>query len=98
MQKKLVQLNKEYCTKKSINLSKLRTLNKYKKEPKREQYIKSLTRSEASIIFKLRTRMLNLKYNFGNNTKGDILCPRCHKEIDNEQHLFEGYKQLEDLY
>ena len=98
MQKKLAQLNKEYCTKKSINLSKLRTLNKYKKEPKREQYIKSLTRSEASIIFKLRTRMLNLKYNFGNNTKGDILCPRCHKEIDNEQHLFEGYKQLEDLY
>ena len=42
--------------------------------------------------------MLNLKYNFGNNTKGDISCPRCHKEIDNEQHLFEGYKQLEDLY
>ena len=30
LQKKLVQLNKEYCTKKSINSSKLRTLNKYK--------------------------------------------------------------------
>ena len=96
MQKKLVQLNTEYCTKKSINLSKLTTLSKYKKEPKREQYIKSLTRSEASIIFKLRTRMLNLKNNFRNNTNGDILCPRCHKEIDNK--LFERCIQLEDLY
>ena len=37
LQKKLVQLNKEYCAKRSISLSKLRTLNKYKKEPKREQ-------------------------------------------------------------
>ena len=56
-QKKIVQLNKEYCTKKSINLSKLITLNKYKKEPRREQYIKSLTPSEASIIFKLNAKL-----------------------------------------
>ena len=42
--------------------------------------------------------MLNLKNNFRNNTKGDILCPRFHKEIDNEQHLFERCNQLEDLY
>ena len=62
---------------------------KKKKEPKREQYIKSLTRSEASIKFKLRTRMIKLKNNFRNNRNGDILCPRCDKEIDNQQHLFE---------
>ena len=97
MKKKLVQLNEEYCTKKSINLSKLKTLNKYKREPKREQYIKSLTRSEASVIFKLRTRMLNLKNNFRNNKKGDISCQRYHKEIDNEQHLLERCNQL-DVY
>ena len=42
--------------------------------------------------------MINLKNNFRNNTNGDILCPRCHKEIDNEQHLFERCNQLEDLY
>ena len=93
LQKKLVQLNNQYCTKKSIDLSKLTTSSKYKKEPKRE-YIKSLTWSEASIIFKLRTRMLNLKNNFRNNTNWDILCPRCYKEIDNEQHLFEQCNQL----
>ena len=42
--------------------------------------------------------MINLKNNFRNNTNGDILCPRCHKEIDNEQHLFQRCNQLEDLY
>ena len=42
--------------------------------------------------------MLNLKNNFRNNTKGDILCPRCHKEFDNEKHLFKRCNQLEDLY
>ena len=57
-----------------------------------------MTRSETSVIFKLRTRMLNLKNIFRNNAKGDTLCPRCLKEIDNEQHLFERRNQLEDLY
>ena len=42
--------------------------------------------------------MLNLKNDFRNNTKGDILCLRCHKEIDNEQHLLERCNKLEHLY
>ena len=42
--------------------------------------------------------MLNLKTNFRNNTKGDISCPKSHKETANEQHLFERCNQLEDLY
>ena len=42
--------------------------------------------------------MINVKNDFRNNTNGDILCPRCHKEIDNEQHLFERCNQLEDSY
>ena len=33
--------------------------------------------------------MSNLKNNFRNNAKGDILCPRCHQETDNEQRLFD---------
>ena len=49
-------------------------------------------------MFKLRTRMLKLKTNFRNNTKGDILCPKSHKETVNEQRLFERCNQLEDLY
>ena len=36
MQKKVVRLNREYSTKKSISLFKLATLSKYKKEPKEE--------------------------------------------------------------
>ena len=42
--------------------------------------------------------MINVKNDFRNNTNGDILCPRCHKEIDNEQHLFERCNQIEDSY
>ena len=42
--------------------------------------------------------MLNLKNNFRNSTNWYILCPRCHKEIGNEWHLFEQCNQLEDLY
>ena len=42
--------------------------------------------------------MINVKNDFRNNTNGDILCPRCHKKIDNEQHLFERCNQLEDSY
>ena len=41
--------------------------------------------------------MLNFKNNFRNNTKGDILYPRCHKEIDNEQQLFERCNQVDNL-
>ena len=42
--------------------------------------------------------MLNHKINFRNNANGAILCPRYHKGIDNEQHLFERCNQVEDLY
>ena len=33
--------------------------------------------------------MLGPKNNFRNSKKGDILCPKCHREIENEQHLFQ---------
>ena len=56
-------------------------------------FVARLTRAEASIIFKLKTIMLNFKNNFRNNTKEDILCPKCYKEIDNEQHLFQQCNQ-----
>ena len=96
--KKITEFNNEYCSKKSQKLSKLTTLNKYKKQPKPEKYIKELKRTEAAIIFKLRTRMLNLRNNFRNTAKGKIECPRCHQERDDENHLFERCTQLKLLY
>ena len=42
--------------------------------------------------------MLNLKSNFKNKYKDDVLCPRCQLTIDNENHLFGECKKLEVLY
>ena len=66
-----------HCVTKGKNLSKLRYLFKHKQEMMKEKYMSKLSRSEASTIFKLRTRMIHLKNNLRNIYKHDILCPRC---------------------
>ena len=87
-----------HCVTKGKNLSKLKYLFKHKQEMMKEKYMSKLLRSEASTIFKLRTRMINLKNNFRNIYKHDILCPRCKKEQDMEENLFGECEKLEDLY
>ena len=64
----------------------------------KEKYISKLSRSEASTIFKLRTRMIHLKNNFRNIYKHDILCPRCKKQQDVEEHLFGNCEKLKSFY
>ena len=64
----------------------------------KEKYMSKLPRSDASTIFKLRTRMIHLKNNFRNIHKHDILCPQCKKEQDMEEDLFRNYEKLKDLY
>ena len=44
-----------------------------------------ITTKQKLIIFKARTRMLNVAYNFGNKTK----CPLCKIGEDNQKHLIE---------
>ena len=61
-------------------LSKLETLKRYKQEIKLEKYVTELSRSEATLIFKSRTRMLNTKNNFRNSRKSTLEYPRCQKE------------------
>ena len=87
-----------HCVTKGKNLSKLKYLFKHKQEMMKEKYMSKLSRSEASTIFKLRTRMIHLKNNFRNIYKHDILCPRCKKEQDMEEHLFGKCEKLNDLY
>ena len=67
----------------------------YKKVLKKETYVHILSKSEASMLFKARTRMLNLKNNYKNHYKEDLLRPRCHQETDNEQHLFGECPELQ---
>ena len=45
-------------------LRRLNNLNKFKKSIKLEKYLTKLQQSDAIVIFKLRTKMTNLKNNF----------------------------------
>ena len=63
----------------------------------KEKYMYKLSRSEASTIFELRTRMINLKNNFRNIYKHDNLCPRCKKEQDVEENLLGKSEKLKAL-
>ena len=76
-------------------MSKLANLMSMKDTIKPETYIYDLSRSDASIIFKLRSRMLPLR----NNCKGnhDTNCQRCRNESDDEQHLFSVCSSLVSL-
>ena len=78
-------------------LRKLHHLNKYKKSIKLEKYLTKLQQSDAIVIFKLRTRMKNLKNNFHGKYQ-DNNCPRCPHEPDDEEHLFSSCSQLGSLY
>ena len=84
MEKYSSQTHKKTCkqplrNKRKEPISKLRYLFKHKQEMTNEKYMSNLSRSEASTIFKLWTRIINLKNDFRNIYKHDILCPR-HKK------------------
>ena len=89
---------KHHCITKGKNLSKLKYIFTHEQEMMKEKYMSKLSRSEASAIFKLRTRMIHLKNNFRNIYEHDILCSRCKKEQDMEEHLFGKCEKLKDLY
>ena len=67
------------CNKRKESISKLRYLFKHRQEMTKEKYMSNLSRSEASTIFKLWTRIINLKNDFRNIYKHDILCPQRKK-------------------
>ena len=47
-----------------------------------------LSRKKASIIFKARTRMLDIKDNFRNKHRTDI-CRKCGTEKETQKHVLE---------
>ena len=77
----------------SNKLRKLHHLHKFKDSIKLEKYLTKLRQSDAIVIFKLRTRMTNLKNNFQGKYQ-DNNCPRCLREPDDEEHLFISCSQL----
>ena len=65
---------------------------------KMREYLKSkeINPSQAKLIFKIRTRMLNLKNNFKNGHK-DLSCPICGKGLDSQQHMMMECLKLGDM-
>ena len=61
-----------------------------------EKYLTKLQHSDAIVIFKLQTRMTNLKNNF--HRKYQDKCSRCLHEPDDEEHLFSSCSQLGSLH
>ena len=53
-----------------------------------------LTRNQASIIFKARTRMLNIKSNYKNGNKDNLKCRMCEKEEETQEHVLEDCEKL----
>ena len=60
-------------------LRKIHHLYKFKKSIKLEKYLTKLQQSGTIVIFKLQTRMTNLKNNFHAKYQ-DNNCPRCLHE------------------
>ena len=81
----------------SNKLRKLHHLNKFKKSIKLGKYLTRLQQSDAIVIFKLRTRMTNVKNNFHGKYQ-DNNCPRCLHEPDDKEHLLSSCSQLGSLY
>ena len=52
----------------------------------RQKYMNTMTRKQASIIFKARTRMLDVKNNFRNKYK-DTECRLCRVEKETQEHI-----------
>ena len=77
-------------------IKKLKYLNQYKTKIKRERYTDILQQKQTRILFKLKTRMINIRSNFKNKYE-DLMCSRYKKEIDDEKHLFTKCKKLADI-
>ena len=55
----------------------------------RPKYMQELSRESASIIFKARTRMIDIKNNF-RNKYNDLLCRVCKKADETQEHVLEN--------
>ena len=62
----------------------------------RQEYMSKLTRYQASIIFRARTRMLKFKDNFRAMYK-DNTCRLCNKEKETQEHVMDCISNKENI-
>ena len=63
---------------------------------KTRDYMSKLNRTQASLIFKARTRMLNIKDNMRGGYKDNMTCRICNTEVETQKHIFEECSKLHD--
>ena len=88
LKKKINEMFKKCTNENSTGKSKvtfLRTNGGMWEPGKRPTYIENLTRIQTSMIFKARTRMLDIKDNFRGKYK-DNLCRGCNATIETQAH------------
>ncbi len=51
------------------------------------KYMKTMTRNQASLIFKARTRMLDCKLNFKNKYGANLKCRSCDTQDESQNHI-----------
>ena len=81
---------------KASQLSKMSRLLETKQVIRREEYLTTLPHYKATLIFKARCRMLNLKNNFRNG-KGNLLCDLCHNDTEDDDHLLNACPELNTI-
>ena len=64
---------------------------------KPSEYTKKLNRNQVSLIFKARTRMLNLKANFKNRHQ-EHKCRLCKEAEETQSHFLEECQKLNEKY
>ena len=96
VEKKVNKYAFESLKRKALSHSKsLEILSGVQNQPvsRRSAYLKenTLTREDCQLLFKLRTKMLNVKTNFSNQYDNELVCQTCKKpeSIENENHLLE---------
>ena len=62
---------------------------------KNTTYMDALNRKQCSLIFKARTRMLDVKNNFRSKCRDEI-CRGCGKEKETQQHILEECTAIHD--
>ena len=88
---------KNALNKEGENKSKVQHLIQNKQEPwtpgTSTEYMRRLTRNQASTIFKARTRMLKVKNNFRKMSETNT-CRMCNKECETQQHILKECPEI----
>ena len=62
----------------------------------RSEYMKQLSRNQASIIFKARTRMLKIKGNYKNGNES-LKCSICKDKEETQGHILEECEKINEI-